>query len=167
MTCTGNLEKVQIQFACSGVEAAAYDGRPAFRVALPQAVSRLQRREHFRISTPVAAPLKCVVTLVRDGQPARVELVVTDISCGGLSLAAPPGQFEPVAGESYACTIAIPGSGPLNTSIEVHHTHIVKGTHGRETFRFGFSFVNPPGSMVTAIQRYIMQLERERRARTT
>ena len=165
LTCTGSLEKVQIQFACSGIEVAEYDGRPAFRAPLPQVVSRLQRREHFRISTPVVAPLKCVLTVVRDGKPARVELIVADISCGGLALVAASGQFEPVAGESYPCTIALPGSGPLNTSIELHHTHIVKGAHGKESSRSGFSFVNPPGPMVTAIQRYIMQLERERRAR--
>jgi hypothetical protein len=41
----------------------------------------------------------------------------------------------------------------------------VKGAHGKESCRSGFSFVNPPASMVIAIQRYIMQLERERRAR--
>jgi c-di-GMP-binding flagellar brake protein YcgR len=167
MTCTGSLDKVQIQFACSGMAAAEYDGRPAFRVELPQSVSRLQRREHFRISTPVVSPLKCAVTVVRDGKPARLELVVADLSCGGLALIGPPGQFEPVAGESYPCSLAIPGSGALNTSIEVHHTHIVKGAHGKESCRAGFSFVNPPGPMVTAIQRYIMQLERERRARAT
>jgi c-di-GMP-binding flagellar brake protein YcgR len=165
MTCTGSLEKVQIQFTCSGIEAAEHDGRPAFRAALPRAVSRLQRREHFRISTPVIAPLKCVVTVVRDGKPMRVELVIADISCGGLALVAASRQFEPVAGESYPCTIALPGTGALNTSIELHHTHIVKGAHGKESSRSGFSFVNPPGPMVTAIQRYIMQLERERRAR--
>jgi c-di-GMP-binding flagellar brake protein YcgR len=165
MTCTGSLEKVQIQFACSGIGAAEYDGRPAFRAALPQVLSRLQRREHFRISTPVVAPLKCVLSVVRDGKPTRVELAVADISCGGVSLTAVSGQFEPVAGETYACTIALPGAGPLNTTIELHHTHIVKGAHGKESLRSGFSFVNPSAPMVTAIQRYIMQLERERRAR--
>jgi c-di-GMP-binding flagellar brake protein YcgR len=70
-----------------------------------------------------------------------------------------------VAGESYPCTIALPGTGALNASIELHHTHIVKDARGKETLRSGFSFVNPPGPMVTAIQRYIMQLERERRAK--
>ena len=49
ITCSGSLEKVQIRFACAGMQADEYSGRPAFRVALPQALSRLQRREHFRI----------------------------------------------------------------------------------------------------------------------
>lgn len=165
LTCTGSLEKVQIQFSCSGMEAAEYDGRPAFRVPLPQSVSRLQRREHFRIQTPVVAPLKCVVTVEREERRVPVELVVVDISCGGLALVIAPGQFEPVAGECYPCTLALPGAGELNVAIEVHHTHIVRGANGKESLRSGFSFVNPPGPMVTAIQRYIMQLERERRAK--
>src|SRR5262245_39578762 len=36
MNCSGSLDKVQIQFRCSGTEAVEYDGRPAFRVPLPQ-----------------------------------------------------------------------------------------------------------------------------------
>ena len=163
--CTGSLEKVQIQFSCSGIAADEYDGRPAFRVALPGTLSRLQRREHFRIQTPIVAPLKCIVTVVRDGRPARVELIISDISCGGLALVIPPGQFEPAQGESYACTIVLPGAGAVNTALEAHHAHIQKGAHGKETTRCGFSFINPPGPMVTAIQRYILNLERERRAK--
>jgi len=165
MTCSGSLEKVQIRFSCSGMEADEYGGRPAFRMPLPGTISRLQRREHFRIQTPVVSPLKCVVTQVRDGRPVKVEMIVADISCGGLALVMAPGHFDAVAGESYPCTIALPG-GRVDTAIEVHHTHITKGAHGRETQRSGFSFVNPPGTMVTAIQRYIMQLERERRAKS-
>ena len=163
--CAGSLDKVQIQFQCSGMKADKYEGRPAFRVPLPQSLLRLQRREHFRIETPLVTPLKCLVTQIRDGRTVRVELIATDISCGGIAFGTAPGQFEPMAGEIYPCTIALPG-GALNTAIEVHHTHIVKGTGGRESLRSGFSFVNPTGPMITAIQRYIMQLERERRARS-
>jgi c-di-GMP-binding flagellar brake protein YcgR len=165
LTCAGSLDKVQIQFSCSGMAPDECGGRPAFRVALPQSLSRLQRREHFRIQTPVVAPLKCLVTVVRDGRPARIELVVADISCGGVSLAIAPGQFEPAQGESYPCTIVLPGTGSVNTAIEAHHAHIQRGAHGKESTRCGFSFVNPAGPMVTAIQRYILNLERERRAK--
>ena len=165
LTCTGSLERVQIHFACSSVQTAAYDGRAVLRAALPQTLTRLQRREHFRIPTPVITPLKCTLTIVRDGKAQRVDMVIADISCGGLAVTVAPGQFEPVPGESYPCTIALPGTGALNASIELHHTHIVKDPNGNETLRWGFAFVNPPGPMMTAIQRYIMQVERERRAR--
>jgi len=166
-TCVGSLDKVQIQFACSGIEDAAFDGRPVLRAALPDQLTRLQRREHFRIQTPLTAPPKCVVTVVRDGRPVRLELPVADISCGGVALVITPGQFDPEPGTSYPCTIALPGGSGLAITIEAHHTHIVRGAHGKETLRSGFSFINPPGPMVTAIQRYIMQLERERRTKIT
>ena len=165
ITFSGSLEKVQIRFACSGIEAGQYDGSPAFRAALPRTLSRLQRREHFRIQTPLVPPLKCVVTHSRDGQPAAVELVVADISCGGLSLIIGPGQFEPVPGEAYPCAIALPGA-TLRSAIELHHTHVIRSAQGKESLRSGFSFVNAPEALITAIQRYIMRLERERRARS-
>src|SRR5262245_33621998 len=117
LACTGSLDKVQIRFVCESVEAGTLNGRPAFLAPLPQKLARLQRREHFRIETPVAAPLKCRITATRQNRPVTVELTVLDISCGGIALLTPPGQFDPEPQAQYPCTVALPGSGTFRATL--------------------------------------------------
>ena len=63
LTCITQLQNVRIQFNVDTPVRIAYEGRPAFRTALPGSVLRLQRREFYRLQTPVTQTVNCIIPL--------------------------------------------------------------------------------------------------------
>ena len=166
LLCSTSLDKVKIQFVCEEIAAVEYDGDPAFKCALPQEMMRLQRREYYRMAIPVAAPVKCTLSAMDGGgAQAAVQLNPLDISCGGIAVVTPPEMFSPELGTHYACIIHLPGIPALRTKVQARNGFMLKLANGKLTQRSGFAFVNLPESMLSAIQRYIMNVERERRTR--
>ena len=114
---------------------------------------------------PITAPVKCTLSAVDGDAPAAVQLNLIDISCGGIAVLTPPEMFSPELGNHYACTIHLPGIPALRMKVQARNGFMVKLASGKPMQRNGFAFVNLPESMLSAIQRYIMNVERERRTR--
>ena len=88
---TAMHDKVKIQFTVKHLASTEFKGREAFRAAVPGELLRLQRREFYRLTTPVANPLRCVIPLrLADGSRTTIETTVVDISGGGLAVITPP-----------------------------------------------------------------------------
>jgi c-di-GMP-binding flagellar brake protein YcgR len=165
LLCSTSLDKVKIQFVCEDIEAVEYEGHAAFKCALPREMMRLQRREYYRMAIPMGAPVKCTLSAVDGDGTAAVQLNLLDISCGGIAMLTPPDMFSPELGTQYACTIHLPGVPALRTRVQARNGFMLKLANGKLTQRSGFAFVKLPESMLAAIQRYIMNIERERRTR--
>ena len=163
LLCSTSLDKIKIQFVCEGFELAVCDGRDAYKTPLPQELLRLQRREYFRMPTPVAHPVKCTISLPRDDSHATIELSLIDISCGGIAVLTPQELFTPELGASYDCVLHLPGTAALRTRVQARNAYMMKLANGKITQRSGFAFVNLRESMLSTIQRYIMSLERQRK----
>lgn len=168
LTLTTSLDRVKIQFLLPRLEPIQKDGRPAFRSEVPRTLLRLQRREYYRLSTPVADHLNCSLTIPRDDGPALVlESSLLDISGGGVGLMAPPDSVDefPVGKLVPDCRIVIPDEGTIVTTLCVRNVFDVVTKSGIRYLRVGCEFVNLPGTRLAAIQRYITRIERERKAR--
>ncbi|WP_233201053.1 flagellar brake protein [Chromobacterium alticapitis] len=156
-------EGVKTQFVTGQVSQTMLDGRPAFACRLPEQVIKLQRREFFRIQTPLSAPVFCHV---EDFGMRAIDLALFDISLGGMSLWLPGVDmlgFD--IGQQYRkCTIELKPFGTLNIGIEVRHRLAARMRNGNEAMRIGCSYLNLTPPMETMIQRYVGFLERERRA---
>lgn len=165
--CVTQLGKVKIQFILRGVTEVDVGGRAAFHALLPESVLRLQRREHYRLSSSFMHPLKCRIRLVdANGASVLVDASVTDISGGGVGLAGLPleVELEPDA-EIPGCTIDLPEVGSIAATLILHRVQETTSRSGVRARRAGCEFVNLPGPMAKLIQRYIMKVERERKAR--
>jgi c-di-GMP-binding flagellar brake protein YcgR len=165
LLCNTTLDKIKIQFVCTGIEIAVCDGRDAFRAALPQELLRLQRREYFRMATPIVTPVKCTVSIPQSGARSTVELSLIDVSCGGIAMLTPPNLFTPELGAYYDCTIHLPGTAALHTRVQARNAFMMKLANGKVAQRTGFAFVDLRESMLATIQRYIMGLESQRKSR--
>ena len=159
------LDKVRISFACEGIEPVSYAGEPAYKIALPIALQRIQRRESYRMATPVAMPVKCQI--FANGNPGEggVDLMLYDISCGGIAVRSLPASFYLAFGESYSSTLFLPGTSGLQIMLQARNAFMITLLNGETTQRAGFAFVNPPESILATIQRYILTLERQHRSR--
>lgn len=165
--CITQLGKVKIQFILRGVTEVEAGGRPAFFAALPDSILRLQRREHYRLALSITQPLKCRIRLVNaEGSSVLIDANVVDISGGGVGLAGLPLDLalEPDVKIS-GCVIESPELGSITTSLLLHRVIETTSRRGVRAKRAGCEFVDLTGSMEKLIQRFIMKVERERKAR--
>ena len=165
---TTMLERVKVQLSVGGFQEVPAGTRKAFACKLPETLLRLQRREHFRLTTPVATPLKCEFSVPQlDGKPEDLSLSLLDISGGGIGMMVPDnhaGLFQ--AGNTLSgCRIDIPNEGKVVTGLCVRNVFPVTTKTGTHYTRVGCEFVDLSGNHLNWVQRYITRIERERKAR--
>lgn len=154
------IDGVHIQFTANRIEMITYEGTRAFRIRLPEAILRQQRRDNYRVSVPAREGVAARIQF-RDGNTILAQ--VMDLSAGGLRLAGSADlHLEP--GMQYpGCEIRLPGSGTLDVTLQVQHADSVTLSSGAQKKYFGCKFVNLPADLETRLQRYIMELERKTR----
>lgn len=167
--CVTAHDKVKIQFALDRLVRVEHDGRPAFRAALPASVLRLQRREYYRLATPVVNPLKVDITLAReDGTRQAFSAQVADLSAGGLAVVIPPaGMTFEVDQQFDDCVLDLPDIGTIRAGLRVRNCYEVQLRNGQRMRRCGCEFTRLSAAMQTLIERYILKVERARKARET
>jgi c-di-GMP-binding flagellar brake protein YcgR len=155
-------DKVKVQFVTNRIEKTQLENRDAFRIELPESLIKLQRRDYYRVTTPIINPLKCIVLM--EGQ-RKVEMVVADISIGGVGVVLPATEAAVEQGMIFnGCSLVLPEIGNIVATMEIRNVFEVTLRNGLKTKRAGCQFVNLPANMQTMIQRYIIKVERERRA---
>lgn len=162
--CTSAKDKIKIEFELDGVSAIEHEGNNAFLCAVPDSLVRLQRRAYYRLETPRANPPLCDIPIPQpDGSLESLQAIVVDISGGGIGLSLPPGQAEIVVGaEFWGATTDLGGGDTLEFGVNVRNVYEVRSADGGVRQRAGCQFVDLPGSALARIQRYVVQVERER-----
>lgn len=160
---TAMLDRVKIQFGLEYLRRVNYEGRPAFVGAVPDKLLRLQRREFFRLSTPVVNPIRLSMTL---GEQA-IDVPLVDISGGGVGLTFSLDQAGLLEKGLMLenCKIMLPGEGLLVTTLCIRNMFDVTNRGGLRYVRAGCEFVGLSAAWLSAVQRYIIHIERERKAR--
>ena len=166
--CISSKERAKIQFILNGVKSVKYEGRDAFQGDVPDSLFRLQRREYYRLTTPMANPLRANIPLPQaDGSIRTVPAVVFNISCGGICLVVPPGGVALKMDAQFAgASINLPNVGMINFDIRVRNIYDITASNGKILKRVGCEFIKLSGAMMKQIQRYIIQVERERKERS-
>ncbi|MDR3323670.1 MAG: flagellar brake protein [Zoogloeaceae bacterium] len=173
LICTLRVEQVKVQFALPGLSRIHYENGPAFAAPLPENVLRLQRREYFRITTPIVHPLKCEIPLARPDDPEDTRLPLTlpvfDISAGGVGLRVSEEEIHHFDHDSIFrdCALSLPETGSVKLNLHVRTVLEITPRSGYRHFRVGCKLVDMSRALPTIIQRYITALERERKARAS
>lgn len=163
------LEQIRILFFVRSIERCTHDDAPALQILLPQSVVRLQRREFYRVPTPIAVPVSCSITIpkVSDTSTTAVTVTLQNVSGGGLALIDEHGVIDPTIGRIYKdCRIDLPGGTLVVASLELRNVQEIRLANGRHVRRLGCLFVDLPQAMLVAMQRYISKLEREQNGRS-
>ena len=160
-----SLDKVRILFAADHIEAAEFEGNPAFRIAIPATLIRLQRREYYRIATPVSNPVRVTIPLPAE-LGGSTSFPLADISCGGIAMLDNRMLLGDTIGKTYAdCKIDLPEMGQVKTGLQVRNSLDLTLLNNKTNRRLGCEFVDISRGNLAYVQRYITKLERERNAR--
>jgi len=162
------VDKVKVQFSLNKLRLTHHEGRPAFLGELPETLLRLQRREYFRLATPITTPIKLCTTISRaDDSALQIELPLLDISGGGVGLMVTLDQAQLFQkGDTLKdCKMMLSDEGLLIATLCVRNMFDVTTRSGSRFVRVGCEYVGLPAARLTMVQRYITRIERERKAR--
>ncbi|MBI3375624.1 MAG: flagellar brake protein [Betaproteobacteria bacterium] len=165
MTAVTFLDHIKLQFSAQHAELTEYEHLPAIRIRLPESLLRLQRRNFFRIRTPVARPI--LVAATHPLEPGRkLNFRVGDLSCGGVALVAGEGEAGLETGMALPdVRIELPEAGRLMVALEVRNVREHEEGVRRTLRRYGCQFLGLAPSLANSIQRYITRIQRERNPR--
>ncbi len=162
------LEQIRILFFVKKVEACQYAELPAFKIAVPETLIRLQRREYYRVPTPLVSPVSCNITIpqLSTSETRSINVVLQNVSGGGIAIIDEHGVLDQTIGRIYKhCRIDLPGGTLVVASLEIRNVQEIRLPNGKHVRRLGCLFVDLPHAMLAAVQRYITKLEREQNAR--
>jgi c-di-GMP-binding flagellar brake protein YcgR len=160
------LDKIRILFASEHVEPCHFEGAPALKIALPPTLIRLQRREFYRMATPVSNPVRVHIPLPAELGGGTNTFPLADISCGGIAILDNHLLLGDTIGKVYQdCRIELPEVGTVSTGLQIRNSLDLTLLNNKSNRRLGCQFVELPRSALNTVQRYITKLERERNAR--
>jgi c-di-GMP-binding flagellar brake protein YcgR len=160
------LDKIRIMFSGEQIEATTFEGSPAFKMPLPATLVRLQRREFYRMATPVSSPVLAMIPQPAELGGGSKAFPLADISCGGIAILDNSLVLGDTIGKVYGdCRIELPEIGTITTGLQIRNSLDLTLLNNKTNRRLGCQFVDLPRASLNAVQRYITKLERERNAR--
>lgn len=153
--------QIKVQFVAHRAEPVQYKQVPAIYLPLPDTLMRIQRRDYYRLVTPAANPLKCIIPAQHAHVSQKREMVIMDISGGGIALVCETEDTELIPGKIYSdCKIHLPDNTTIIATIEVRNSFSITSQTGHIRKRVGCRFVNLDGKMEIRLQRYITQQQK-------
>jgi c-di-GMP-binding flagellar brake protein YcgR len=166
VSCETSLDKIRILFKLENLREGQFDGGAAIEADLPATLVRLQRREYYRMETPVTNPVRVVIPMPPELGGGSQAFALSDISCGGIAILDAKMQLGEATGTVFPnCRIELPEVGPVTTSLEVRNLMDITLLNNKTSRRLGCQFVDISRGNLANVQRYITKLERERNAR--
>ena len=161
-----SLDKIRILFASDDITETTFENGAALKMALPMTMIRLQRREFYRMATPVSNPVRAIVPMPEEMGGGTAIFPLADISCGGIAILDNKLVLGNTIGADYEnVRIDLPEIGTVTTTLQVRNSVELTLLNNKTNRRLGCSFVNISRANLAMVQRYITKLERERNAR--
>ncbi|GGX98506.1 flagellar brake protein [Massilia dura] len=161
-----SLDKIRIFFGSEKLNPALQAGLPALKMAVPASLIRLQRREYYRMQTPLTNPVRVTIPLPPELGGSQAMFPLADISVGGIAILDNQFMLGDATGRDYhECRIELPDLGNVTTGLQIRNTHDITQLNSTTNRRLGCQFTDMGRGAAAAVQRYITKLERERNAR--
>ncbi|CAH2785360.1 MAG: Inner membrane protein [uncultured Paraburkholderia sp.] len=154
---------IRTEFVTSAATLTMFEGLPAFEVSFPSMFYYVQRREFFRMQTPVLDPYVASGPHA-DGTSFRLEL--QDLSFGGVALKTADVRFGSLEAGTvlHDVSFQLGSFGTLQLDLEIVVPRKVTTQKGDERVVIGCKFMKTPGLAERTLQRVVTQLETKRQA---
>ena len=158
------VEKIRVQFNTAHAEPYMFEQRSALRLPYPDALRRLQRRDHYRIDIPVSMPLLCEIPVTDKSTPLK--LTAKNISFGGVALADSEQAITDGAGSVIRqCVFELDDVGTVVTDLVIRRISDQSTGDANPVRVIACEFSHPSTANDILIQNYIGRLERLLNAR--
>lgn len=161
------LDKIRILFSTEQtLSTTTFNGGPALLMEIPDTLIRLQRREFYRMATPVSNPVRATIPIPPELGGGNAMVPLADISCGGIAILDNKLVLGNTIGNKYpGCRIDLPEIGLVTTGLRIRNSLELTLLNNKSNRRLGCEFIDISRGNLALVQRYITRLERERNAR--
>jgi c-di-GMP-binding flagellar brake protein YcgR len=160
------LDKIRILFPGDRVTETMFENGPALKIAVPTTLVRLQRREFYRMATPVSNPVRAMIPMPEELGGGTAIFPLSDISCGGIAILDNKLMLGNTIGNNYeGCRIDLPDIGTVTATLQIRNSLDLTLLNNKSNRRLGCHFIDISRANLAMVQRYITKLERERNAR--
>jgi flagellar brake protein len=152
---------IRTEFTTLDATPVMFEGLPAFEAPFPTLLYYVQRREFFRVQTPLGDPYIASGPYA-DGGSFRLEL--QDLSLGGIALRTADARFGSLETGTVLRDVSLQlGSfGTLQLDLEIVAPRIVTTPKGDQRYVIGCRFAAALGPAERTLQRVVTQLETKR-----
>lgn len=160
-----SLSGIQIKFEGKSIAKTRYKGEAAFAMPIPDSLLWLQRRQFYRVKSPLSK--KSLVQLKIDEQiiPFRLH----DISIPGFSFLNDSESLHPIFTPLTVfkdCRLVLDGLGEDSIEFEVRYRMPLNPNRPDQAYKIGCRFISISPAFESCIQRYMQQIERELKQKT-
>lgn len=149
---------VRTEFATSCARLITFGGRLAVETSFPETLYQVQRREIFRVDTPVLQPYSAIGKFP-DGRVFHVD--VKDLSVGGVALRSADASFGEIeiGVRLEDVTLSLGTFGTLRLTMEVVSPRRAMMRNGVQRFVIGCRFVDLPAASKQTLRDVVTYLE--------
>ena len=169
-----NSSKITFKTECLGVEVVfdtiklakiQHQGVSAFAVPIPASILWMERREFYRVKSPVSKSSYCQLTL-KDQEPINFKLY--DISLAGFSILAESKEVSDLSKTPdpmvlytsfEQCKLILADTGEGTISFEIRSKYIINPENLNRMEKIGCKFTRITPAFENTIQRYMQQIE--------
>jgi len=152
---------IKVSFTGAGLKKVAYKKEPAFTMAIPTSLYWMQRREYYRVKSPLSKPSYCQLN-IEGKKPVNLKLY--DISLTGFAMLNVSKEVSDllIPGEIVEqCKLILSDAGEGIISFEIRAKYIINPSKLQKIQKIGCKFVKISRSVEETIQRYMHQIQRE------
>jgi c-di-GMP-binding flagellar brake protein YcgR len=156
-----DYQGIKVSFAGAELKKITHQGESAFSMAIPKSLYWMQRREYYRVKSPLSKPNYCQLIL-DDRKP--VNLKIYDISLTGFAMLNVSKEVSDllVPGKTFEqCKLILSEAGEGMISFEICAKYIINPDKVQKIQKIGCKFIKLSRSVEETIQRYMQQIQRE------
>jgi c-di-GMP-binding flagellar brake protein YcgR len=157
---------IKVTFHETRLAKTQHEGHPAFIMPIPEAILWLQRREFYRVKSPISKSSYC--RLILEGREP-IDLKLYDISLSGFSMLNEASEISHLLvfnAQFDQCKLILSETGEDNISFEVRSVYIINPEKLNKIEKIGCKFTRITSAFESAIQRYMQKIERENKLKT-
>jgi len=161
--CSTEYKGIKVFFEGRKVIKSGSASQPAFLVPIPQSIYWVQRRQFYRIKSPLSKQSYCTVSYKEPEteQEQNINLKLYDLSASGVSIVNESPELAKLLKPSVElnnCRLVLQDEAPLSVDLEIRHISPI-GSGKNE--RIGCYITNSTPRIETTSLRYMQNIERE------
>ncbi len=152
---------IKVSFAGTELKKITHKGDSAFSMSIPKSLYWMQRREYYRVKSPLSKPSYCQL-VVEGREPVNLKLY--DISLTGFAMLNVSKEVSDllIPGTSFSqCKLILSEAGESLISFEICAKYIINPDKPQKIQKIGCKFNKITRSVEEVIQRYMHQIQRE------
>jgi c-di-GMP-binding flagellar brake protein YcgR len=152
---------IKVSFTGAGLKKITHKGETAFSMPIPKSLYWMQRREYFRVKSPLSKPSYCQLNIA-GRKPVNLKLY--DISLTGFAMLNVSKEVSDllVPGSSLEhCKLILADVGECVISFEICAKYIINPDKLQKIQKIGCRFTKITRPVEEIVQRYMQQIQRE------